>query len=224
MPAARGGGRPHANGFTLVELMIVCSLIGLVTAASGTILWQVSGARQRFDRYERARSEADAAMRAITTAITNAYRAGNEDAGLFVGTDGQANGYDADTLRLLTVSHKAVRPGEPESDVHTVEFRLMEAPDGYGLSLTKRTDPTRNVPDDGGGVVDHIASGLLSLGFEYFDGITWHTRWPESMGRLPAAVRINMILIDQSRPDRTVSRTRVVAIPRVPDTRGGGGE
>lgn len=186
-------------------------------------MWQVSGARLRVGQRERVQADADAAIQAMVIAIANAYRPVAQSDGLFVGMDEQADGHDADSLRLLTVSHKVVRPGDPESDVHEVEFRLAESPDGSGLSLTQRTDPTRNVPDDEGGVVDRIAGGLVSLDFEYFDGITWQTRWPESMGRLPAAVRITASFADTDRPVDVTTITRLVSLPHCPDVKPGEG-
>ncbi len=213
----------RAAGFTLAELVIVSALIGLIVMSSGTMMWQVSGARNRVDRHERVQADADAAVRSITTAIANAYRPGADDFGVFIGVDEQVRGLDADSLRLMSVSRRVVRPGEPEHDVHSVEFRLADSPDGTGLALTKRTDPTRNIPDDEGGVVDRIASGLVSLNFEYFDGAVWQTRWPESMGALPAAVKVTVALVDTEQPGDITAYTRMIALPLLPDNRFGGG-
>ena len=190
--------------------------------ASGTIMWQVSGARKRIDRHERVQADADAAIQVIVTAIANAYRPGSNDPGLFIGEDEQIDGFSADSLRLLTISHRIVRAGEPESDMHTVEFKLADSPDGSGLTLTKRTDPTRNLPDDEGGVIDRIASGLVSLDFEYFDGAMWQMRWPESMGKLPDAVRVTVVLVDTDRPTDITSYSRMVALPLMPSANQGG--
>lgn len=209
-------------GFTLVELIIVSSLIGMVAAASGTIMWQVSGARQRIDRRAETHAQADAAVRAITNAIANAYRPGENESTIFEGLDETSNGLPADRLRLLTVSRRVIRPGEPESDVHEVEFALASMPDEPIPVLTKRTDPTRNAPEDGGGVVDRIAPGVISLDFEYFDGLSWQTQWPLSFGRLPSAVRISLTVAPRDKPNDLRTHTRLVGLPWVAQPGRGG--
>ena len=220
---SHGAAHHRAAGFTLAELVIVSALIGLIVMSSGTIMWQVSGARARVDDRELIQADADAAIHAIVTVIANAYRPSENDTVLFIGEDEQIGGFDADSLRLLTVSHKMIRPGQPESDVHEVEFMLVDSAAGSGMALTKRTDPTWNVPDDKGGVVDRVANGLVSLNFEYFDGVLWRTRWPESMRRLPAAVRVTIALADKDRPGVFFSYTRMVALPLLPNNRTGEG-
>lgn len=179
-------------------------------------MWQASGSRQRVDRRERLNADADAAVRAITTAIANFYRTAGNDRAVFIGEDEQIAGFDADTLRLHCISHQTIRPGEPESDVRLVEFMLTDTPDGSSTALARRTDPTRNEPDDEGGVVDLIASNIISLNFEYFDGILWQTYWPESMGQTPSAVRITVAFADPERPSNITGYTRTVSLPWMP--------
>ena len=207
----------RAAGFTLAELVIVCSLIGLIVMSSATIMWQVSGARERVDRRDRLNADADAAIRAIGTCIANTYRTPGNEQIVFVGEDEQVSGFDTDTLRLQCVSHKAVRPGQPESDVRLVEFMLTDSPDKSSTVLARRTDPTHNVPDDQGGVVDIIASNIVSLNFEYFDGMLWQVDWSESLGRAPSAVRVTVAMADPQRPKAIIASTRTIALPWMPD-------
>ena len=208
--------RPRSGGFTLAELVIVTSLVGLIVMSSGVIMWQVSGARQRVDRREQLNADAYAAMREITTSIANTSRPRGNEQVVFVGEDDQVSGFDADILRLQCVSHKAVRPNEPESDVRLVEFTLTDAPDGNSTILARRTDPTRNEPDDKGGVVDMIADHMISLNFEYFNGLTWQSDWPQSSGRPPSAVRVTVALADPERPSEIAGGTRTVSLPWMP--------
>ncbi len=192
------------------------SLIGLIVMSSGTMMWQVSGSRQRMDQSMRLNADADASIRAITTSLANIYRSAGNDRAIFIGEDDQASGFDTDRLRLHCVSHIPIRPGEPESDVRLVEFMLTDTPDGSSTALSRRTDPTRNEPDDEGGVIDLIASNVISLNFEYFDGLTWQTYWPESMGQPPTAVRVTVALADPDRPYDITGLTRTVSLPWMP--------
>ncbi len=193
------------------------SLIGLVTASASTIIWQVTGARQRVDQRAEVQAEADAALRAVTNALRNTYRPGSEEQAVFEGFDETLNGRAGDRLRLLSVSRKAIRQGEPESDVYEVEFALASFPDEPLPVLTRRTDPTRDDPADGGGVVDRIASGVVSFDTAYFDGLSWQDEWPESMGRLPVAVRVTAALAPLDQPGKTVAFTRLIYLPHVSD-------
>lgn len=214
--STRHAARRHDHrtaGFTLAELLIVSALIGLIVMSSGTIMWQVSGARNRVDQRDQLNAELDAAIRTITTSIANTARSSGNTQIVFVGEDDEVARHPSDRLRLTSVSHKTVRPGEPESDLRLVEFLLTDAPDQSTTVLARRTDPTHNVPDDNGGVVDVIASGVISLNFEYFDGITWQDEWPEANGTAPSAVRVAIALADPERPTRIVGTTRLVALP-----------
>lgn len=204
-------------GFTLVELMVATTLAGLVVVAAAMLIMQVSGARHRMELRAEHDAQADAAIHAITTAIQNAFRNPGDEPPLFEGIRETYDGKPADRLRLFTIGNGSVRPGQPESGIHEVEFALEHAADRPFADLVRRTDPTRNTPPDAGGVVDRVASNITALEFLYFDGEVWTPEWPAQLGRLPIAVRVKLGV--SLAPDRNVARpySRLIHLPLLPE-------
>ncbi len=210
-------------GFTLVELMIVSALVGLVMATASTMIWQADGARRRAERSADAWVEADSALRAISDTMANIYRPTVDDTeAVFGGIDGTLNGEPSDRVRFMTVSYHTVRLGQPESDVREVEFALVQDPDEATPSLARRMDPTYNLTDDVGGVIDRLARNVVMLDIRYFDGLDWLEEWPLEYNQLPAAVRVTLrVMVENWNPSdtrqpNTITLTRLIYPPRVP--------
>ena len=217
-----------AGGFTLIELMAVVGVLAMVVAAGSTLLLQANAARQRAEADSLLGAEADAAMNAIETALRNAVRRqGRRDAGfIFEGVDETLDDRPADRLTFYTVSHRVVRPGQPESDIRQIEFSV-EADDrqpSYATStagwLRRRSDPTLEWPADEGGVVDRIAVGVQGLDIEYFDGVQWQIEWPAEMQSLPQAVRVRLIVESDAENPAELKQIRVQRVVHLPHTSG----
>ncbi len=215
--------RRSAGGFTLLELVVAASLVGLVAAAGVTLTNQLGEARLRAERAAAHHAEADAAISAIGTALQNLFRNHERRPLAFVGTQQTLDGRPADRLRFFTVSDAPVRPGSPESDVHEVEFYLEAAEENGPAVLMQRTDPTRNAEPDGGGVLERVAGQIVALSFEYFDGQQWAVDWPEDLSRLPVAVRVRVGVRLGESGETVRSHQRLVYLPRMPEANGGGG-
>ena len=213
---SRGASRP---GFTLIELLVAATLIGMVLAAGATLTLQVGRARENVERLAEHHAEADAAVRAITEALQQQYRRASDEEFIFEGIDEESEGRPADRLRFLAVSNRVIRPQQPESDVHEVEFYLAPQ-EGQALpALWRRTDPTRNEPPDEGGVVELVAQQVTSLDVEYFDGQEWLIDWPLFYGRSPTAVRLAVgVALRQGAEDGFTERLyrRLVHFPMWP--------
>src|SRR5205823_1329576 len=108
----------------------------------------VAGAREIADNRLNGEQEATVAMRTITTAIRNIYRPVSDNDLLFEGV--QERSTDASgsmsRVRFRTVERRIIRRGEPESDVHEIEFFMREQ--AGRMMLMRRTDPTRNRDPD----------------------------------------------------------------------------
>lgn len=222
---ARFRGR-GASGFTLIELLVAASLVGIVLAAGATLVFQVSQARANVDQLAEHHAEADAALRTIASALSQQFRNTGEDNRFFIGTDDEVDGRPSDRIRFFAVSNRIIRPGEPESDVHQIEFYL-EPQDGEPFpSLLRRTDPTRNEEPDEGGVIELIARGVGALDFEYFDGTQWLPDWPEFLGSSPTALRVTVgVSLDDEAGTMRPYR-RLIYFPMMPEpgaSSGGGG-
>ena len=207
---------PRARGFTLIELLVAVSLVGIVLAAGSTLVFQVTQARARVDRLAAHHAEADAAVRTISQALAAQFRNVGDDTVVFEGLDEEFDGRPADRIRFFTASNRVIRPGEPESDVHEVEFYLEEQAGEPYPALLRRTDPTRNEEPDEGGVVELIAREVAGLDFEYFDGTQWIPDWPEFLGRTPETLRLTVAIVDNPNTGAARPYRRLIHLPMMP--------
>ncbi|MEM7624208.1 MAG: hypothetical protein AAF333_01125 [Planctomycetota bacterium] len=140
-----------------------------------------------------------------------------------MGEDEEFDRRPADRIRFFTTSHRVIRPGEPESDVHEVEFYLeAQAGEPYP-ALIRRTDPTRNELPDGGGVVEVVARRIAGLDFEYFDGERWSPDWPGFLNRSPSTLRITVAVADDEAARTARPYRRLIHLPMMPQPGSGGG-
>lgn len=210
-------GTERVAAFTLIELLVAVSLVGLVLAAGATLTYQVTRVRDNVDRLASHHAEADAAVRALTSALQHQYRNPGDDGFVFVGTDDEIDGRPADGVRFFTVSNRVIRPEQPESDVHEVEFYLEEQPGEPWPALVRRTDPTRNAPPDGGGVVELVARRVTALDFEYFDGERWSPDWPEFLNASPSILRVSVAVAIDDESEAFATYRRLIHFPMMPD-------
>ena len=206
------------TGFTLIELMLVASLVGIVLLSGVTLLAQIGGARTRLAAQMEVAAEGDAALRVMTGALRNALRPAQSTDGetgspLFEVIEDEVDGRPADRLRFETLDRRPVRPGQPESDVREVVFSLEAVdadPSGGGsaggpegpFTLRRRLDPTRNAGEGaeaepgggGGGVVDRLTGRLLAMEVSCFDGVEWVRDWPATRESYPTLVRLRLAL------------------------------
>jgi len=149
----------------------------------------------------------------MATALLNANRSGGPQA-MLVGENGWLGDMPADWVRLFTISHEAIRPGQPESDVRECEFFLREPTYGQLPALMRRVDPTWNEQPDGGGVLERVARNVVGLDVSYHNGIEWREEWPEKTEGWPLAVRIRLAVQALDRPREVWTVSRVVNFPR----------
>jgi prepilin-type N-terminal cleavage/methylation domain-containing protein len=105
-----------------------------------------------------------------------------------------------------------------EGDFCQESLYLDKDPETGQFSLWRRRNPILALDPLSGGSKEEIATGVVGLKFEYFDGLDWYDSWGEdpSSGRkqtsgreqtnlngLPEAVRITLLL--DSDPDKKIS-------------------
>jgi len=208
----------HGGAFTLVELVAAATLTVLVTGATAAILRSTAAARQRVQRQDLLQQEARSAMAVMAAAFRNAYRGAGDEA-VLEGTSERQEGVPCDRVRLFVISRRAIRPGQPESDIKECEFflapaaRVSQSSNGSGDVLLRRTDPTRNEDPDGGGIVEAIARNVLGLKLAYFTGSRWQDDWPKGTRGWPIAVRIELALLTEDQPPRMLTISRLVNFP-----------
>lgn len=208
-------GMTRQRGFTLVELLLATMVTAMVAVSTVAILRSSAGMRRRVDRQMAMQQEARAAMRAISTALRNAYRP-TGTVPLLEGTDAQMGSIPADRVRFFVVNSVTIRPDEPESDVRECEFFLGQVDPDRPSVLMQRLDPTRNEQPDGGGVVQCVAENIVGLNLDYYDGRQWRAEWPEDSKQWPIAVRIDLVAADPENNRMVFPISRVVNFPRIP--------
>ena len=209
-----------AGGFTLVELIVASSITVLVTGSAVVILGGINRASERIERQMALQQEARSAVRAISTSLRNAVRPRDPQQVELEGIDQWTAGAPDDRIRFFTTSRRTIRPRQPESDVHEVEFR-MEHPKSAKAELPvllRRTDPTRNPQPDGGGVVERVAKNVVGFDLMYHDGLVWRQQWKPDYEGWPTAIRIRILVADPSVRNRSalLSASRIVNFPAWP--------
>ena len=94
-----------------------------------------------------------------------------------------------------------------------IEFFLSPTNDSPFLSLLRRTDPTRNLLPDGGGVVERVADNIVALNLLYHDGQQWLDEWPARIGQPPQIVRVEITVVTDPQHQRTATFRRLVNFP-----------
>jgi|GEM_PF-1896133 len=203
--------RSRTNAFTLIELVVTISLLGLVAAGSGAILLQANRARNRANSAELVLADVDRALNDLSRALRNRVRTVEDDEVLFEGISSEMGETPADRIRFFTIDPGTIRLGEPQSDVCEVEYMLDLDEATQKPTLLKRTDPTLNLQPDGGGVIDRLAE-LMSLNITYFNGLAWQDDWPVEFQSYPMAVRLQATVFDAARK-KPITLNRLVTWP-----------
>ncbi len=190
-------------GFTLVELLVVLMMTVLLVASAGAFMRVVSGAREVAENRLQGQQEASVALRTITSALRNAYRPVTDNDVLFEGVAERSDPIPSGRVRFRCIERRIIRSGQPESDVHEVEFFVRDDASGAHPMLMRRSDPTKNLPPDGGGVVEPLASDVFGLDLQYYDGQKWQDTWPDRLKRWPTAVNVRLIYRDDASPGST---------------------
>lgn len=207
-------------GFTLVELLVVMLLTVLLAGSLAALLRIIVAAHDVASHRIEGSQEAMVALRTITRAMRNAYRPVTDDDVLFEGALVRRDPYPVCRVQFRAVDRRIIRSGQPESDVHDIEFFLRDE-SGRTL-LMRRTDPTRNPPPDGGGVVEPLAQDIVGMDIQYFDGTQWVDRWPESLKSWPTAVNVRLIYRADTATGRVGTVSRLVDFPYWAQHTGGG--
>jgi len=123
---------------------------------------------------------------------------------------------EADNLDFGTHNYTPHRARE--GDFCQESLYLDKDPETGQFSLWRRRNPTLALDPLSGGSKEEIATGVVGLKFEYFDGLDWYDSWgedPSSGGKqasareqtnlngLPEAVRITLLL--DAEPDKKIS-------------------
>ena len=202
--------------FTLLELVVAITVTVMVSGAAVAIVSNITRVRGEVRRQMAMRQEAHAAVHSLAVALRNLYRTADGKCIAFEGKNDWLGDFPADAIRFFSISRRQVRPGQPESDVHEFEFRIIAGHEEEPPALVRRTDPTRNEDPDGGGVLERMAEDVVGMNLSYHDGVDWRDEWEGDYA--PQAVRIDLFLASSDERDR-ITISRLVSFPHRPNPR-----
>ena len=200
------GASRRANGaFTLIEIVIGAALMALIlTAAYLCLNACISSQREMTPRLE-AIQNARVALALMAADLRAACPLDPDQQ--FLGMSRKLGGVPADNLDFATHNYTPRHPHE--GDYCEESFFLARDSETRRLSLWRRRNPTLALDPLSGGAREQIATGVLALRFEYFDGLDWYDSWGDATGNgkkqtsnrpqpnlagMPEAVRITLWL------------------------------
>lgn len=192
-------------------------IVGLLAGSSVMIVNGLTAAKRRVEAQYAVAQEARVAVKLMAEALRNARRPADPRQAVIEGIDGWRGEGDlpADRVRFFAVDDAPVRADQPESDLRELEFGLLEGPEGELPTFVRRSDPTRNEGEDGGGVLDRLSTRVVGLNITYYDGVKWRDEWPTGSG-WPTAVRLEVLVAGDDPAAKPERVTRLVNWPGWP--------
>jgi len=213
---------PHRGraGFTLVEL-IVASVVAAMLAGAITITTQgIMKSRNRSQTRQAAYESVYAVTQIMARDVSNLVRSSDLKSVILRVEDDETElaGWERDKLLIFNQDLRPVRTGEdvePEDGVYEVEYRL-DPDDALTGVLWRRRDPRPDEFYDGGGVAVPLATGLMALEIEAFDGTEWLEEYDSDVYGIPYAIRITCRGVIEPDDERMVWARVCVALDRYP--------
>lgn len=192
------------RAFTLIEMVVSTALMALVLGGAYACL-RAGFAGQRLvqpraDVFQTARVVLDRLSADLRCACPLPHGAP------FLGVSRRIGEFQADNLDFATHNYTPQRPGE--GDFCEQSVFLERDPQSGRLTLWRRRNPTIAFDPLSGGERQELATGVVGLKLEYYDGLDWYDSWgdpeagtgkpqpslprPNLVG-LPDAVRITLL-------------------------------
>ena len=214
----------HNAAFTLIELVISAALMSVILVAAYLCLNAGLSSQKLVEPRAEIMQNARVAMALMAADLRGACPLSKETA--FLGMQRMLDAVEADNLDFGT--HHYTPRRAREGDFCQESFYLDKDSQTGQISLWRRRNPTIAFDPLAGGSREEIATGVLGLRFEYFDGLDWYNTWGElkagkrettqrdepNLSGMPMAVRITLLL-DSNPKSRKVSETgeRVIEPP-----------
>jgi len=204
------------SAFTLIEMMISVALMSLILVSAYLCLGAGFSAQKLIEPRAEIIQNGRVAM-AIVTADLRAACPLSKDQD-FIGATRTLGDVEADNLDFGT--HNYAPRHAREGDFCQESLYLDKDLETGQFSLWRRRNPAIAPDALSGGSKEEIATGVVGLKLEYFDGLDWFDTWGEekpaenrqgptrektNLSGLPEAVRITLLL--DSNPKKKVSGT-----------------
>lgn len=223
----RGRAARRARGMTLIELIIAMTILALISVLIYSAVDGMRRSREGVERVSDRYREGRLAMSRMTRELQSAYLSDHAPIDLslrvvrtiFKGTPSSP----AARVDFNSFAHRRLQEGARESDQMEVSYFGSEDPDQRGvLDLARRYSALVDELPTEGGRVDILATDIDLFHLEYLDPITnkWVEEWDswsamEELGRLPAQVKIVLVLNDGVRQSAGRSRGKIRLVTKV---------
>jgi len=210
--------RAKANSaFTLMEMLVALTLIGILATALYSSLHIGFNARSRAEAAIAPVRTAALALELLYNDVASAVPPAGILAGAFIAVDetGEGSVEDADTLELCAIAGDGDR-GAP--GIRKIEFLLTSSEDDAETVLVRRVTanllaPVTPEPDE-----DVLCRNVTSFNLRHFDGAAWLDSWDSTMqaNALPVAVEVHIEVNDPGVAQvegETHQLTRVFRLP-----------
>ncbi len=196
-------------GFTLIELLVVIAVLGVVTSIGVRAFIAVSDGWRTQETRLRLNAKAVAALDELQSKVaqTVSSQLGGKAIVGETRTE-EAKRYGRVSLeddRLSIPVQLTTAPGSP-AERHLVQYSIDRSSNTPKLVRSE----SRLDGATGDAVVFEVATGVMSIRFEYFDGAAWQRVWDAP--RHPQAVRVSLVVQDEDRPYEQMARTAVLPI------------
>ena len=198
--------RASRRGVTLIEVIIAVGILALVSSlifgAFDGMARSRKGLSNLDERYRQGRSALARMSRELEAAFMSMHQPIQQQLSVeqtgFIGHDDKP----ADRIDFTSFSHVRMSRDTHESDQNELSYFGARDPVSYNkLDLARRESKYIDVDFTKGGVVNVLAEDIVSFDAQYLDPLTdtWLDQWDSTsangqMGRLPAQVRLTLIL------------------------------
>lgn len=208
----RRRARGHA-GVTLLEVLVASAILAMI----GTMIYTAFEHTGRLRTRLSARQERDHVGRISLNKLMSDLRMAFLSAHVhptqqyvaqltaFVGVDSNPG----DRVDFTTFSHRRLLRNVHEGDACEVGYRLVQRRGSSTMDLMRREAPRIDVDPTRGGVLDVLATDVVTFNVRYYDSTidSWIDQWDTQQAtgqtnRLPSRVRATLVLRDADGLDR----------------------
>lgn len=216
------------RGFTLVEVLISAALMSIILVAAYLCLHGAVASQKVIEPRATVFQNARVAMALMSADLRSACPLSKDSD--FLGMHRTIGSTPADNLDFATHNYTPRRAGE--GDYCQISLYLDKDSQTGLYTLFRRRNPAIALDPLSGGTREEIATGLVGLQFDYYDGYEWYENWGEvdrrsksrtsrkeqyNLEGLPEAVRITMWFDSNPKPKSTKSSGPEEAQPEAKD-------
>lgn len=171
-----GASSARRSAFTLIEVVISSALMALILISAYICFSAGIASRKTMEPRLEVIQNARVAMGLMTADLRGACPLDkNND---FLGMHRTMGEAVADNLDFATHNYTPQHPRE--GDFCQMSYYLDRDADTGEFSLWRRRNPTIAPDSLAGGSKEEIATGILGLQFEYYDGLDWYDTWGDT--------------------------------------------